>query len=164
MRKTRGTAAGLLETEAAGDGDGVDFGSRDVLGIDSRAAVAEQVIGAAKVVASGDALLAAPAAYARSEQDAAAGLDGTADGSGLDDFSGGVAAEDVRHVEGQSWKASADMKVKVVECAGLDLDENFVGPDLRFWGVFVGEDFGSAVFADSYGFHGDLTFVWVSGF
>ena len=70
----------------------------------------------------------------------------------FDDFSGDVAAENMRQVHAR--QALTHPNVEMVHGAGSDSDQNLVlaRPGIR--DIFVGEDFGSTEFMDADGFHG----------
>ena len=69
----------------------------------------------------------------------------------FDDFSGDVAAKDVRQLHaGQSF---ANPEIEMIQCAGPNANQNLIFARLRIGYVFIGQDFGTAKLMNADCFH-----------
>ncbi len=144
---------GFFERKAGGNGHGVARGRADVFGVASVDEIAEERVFAAKIVVAGEAGGAASTGNAGLEQDFVAGGDAGDELADGGDFAGDVAAVDVRHGDLNAGDTVADKKIEMIEGAGADADEDFVGARTRIGEVGVLEDFRAAVLGEDDRFH-----------
>jgi hypothetical protein len=100
---------------------------------------------AAKVVATSYAGGAFSAGDSGSEDNFLADFHGRYVGADFCDFADDVAAGNVWERDWDIWQAASDPKIEMIQCAGVDAHEYFVGADGWRGGVSVFEDFWSAV-------------------
>ena len=136
---------GFFEGEVVGDADCTVLRGCEEFGVAAIAGIAEHGIAAAQVVVAGETGLALAATQSRREQHAPARLDALAQRPHLDDFARDVAAQYMRQGEFHAGNAGAYEEVEVVQGASAHADQDFVGLDGGFRGLFVDKRFRAAV-------------------
>lgn len=152
--KNQGKGVRFLEGGSFGHGDNIGSRSRNEFGAAAVEALAQQSVLRALVVVALETFPTFPAGDAGLEEDFIAG---TSVGDGLahsDDFSGDVAAGNVR--ERDSGKAAADPKVEMVESAGTNANEDGGRADHGVGDVGIFQNLGTAVFFKEDRLHRDL--------
>ncbi len=148
---------GFFEGKAGRNGHGVARRRADVFGVASGDEIAEERVLAAKIVVAGEAGGAASAGNAGLEENFFAGSDAGDDFADGGDFAGDVAAVYMRHGDLNARDAVANKKVEMIEGAGADADEDFVGARTRVGRVGVLEDFRAAVLREDDCFHAGVS-------
>jgi hypothetical protein len=109
---------------------------------------------AAAVILTGKTGRTFATGYAGRENDFLADVNGGDFRADLDDFAGNIAAGNVGKRDGNAGEAAANPKVKVIEGASVDADEDFVVTEGGFGDVGIAKDGRVTVFVDNDGFHG----------
>jgi len=154
-------SGGFFERKSGGHGSDVARGRADVFGVASVDEIAEERVVAAEIVVAGEAGDAASAADAWLEENFFADANAGDEFAGGGDFAGDVAApyvtNVVRHGNLNAGDAFADPKIEMIQRAGADADEDFVGARRRIGHVRVGEDFRAAVLREDDCFHSGVS-------
>ena len=152
--KHQRNAGGLVEVERIRNRDDIDRRNRDQLAVAAVDGIAKHGEFRALVLQSGDALRAVIAEVHGREQHALADFESGHVLADFDDFTGDVAAENVRQLH--AGQAFAHPDIEMVHGAGFHADQDLIFARLRIGNVFVAEHFGSAEFVNADGFHGVL--------
>jgi hypothetical protein len=99
----------------------------------------------AAVVETGYACNAFAAGDSGGEDNFLADLDGSDVGANLGDFASDVAAGNVWERDWNIWQTTADPEVEMIQCAGTDAHEDFVGAEGWSGGIGVLQYFWSTV-------------------
>src|SRR5208282_2173150 len=150
--KNQRNAGGLIEIERVRDRNDVYCGHRNQLTVAAVHGVAEHGELAALILQPGNALRAMITEMHGRKQHALSGLEVGDVLADLDNFAGGVTAEDMRQVNaGQSF---AHPYVEMVQSARAHADEDLVFARLGIGNVFVGQNFRPTELMNADGFHG----------
>lgn len=145
--------SGMNPIETFGIGHAVHFGTAHefrATTVNHKSQVGEI---AAEIVLSSETSRATATGDAGSEHHLLADVDVANVVANLDDFTGYVAARDVRKRNGIVRKAVANPQIEVIEGTGAHADENFVRMDLGFVHIGVVQHAGIAVLVKDDGFH-----------
>jgi hypothetical protein len=141
----------VVEVERIGNRDHVRAWNRNELAVTSIHPVAQHGEFTAVVLQSGKALHAMSAEMDGRDNDPLASPESGDVFADLDDFSGDVAAQDVRQLHAR--QAHADEEIEMVQRAGAHPHQNMVLAQLRLRDVFVLEYLGTAEFMNANCFH-----------
>jgi hypothetical protein len=147
---------GMSPIEVFGIGEAVDLRTANEFGVAPVDHVAKVGEIAAKIIVTGEAGGTLAAGDPRSKDDLLSDVDGVNRGSDFGDFSGDVAAGDMRERNGNSRKTAANPEVEMVQGAGVDADESIGWSEVGLVDIRVMEDAGIAVVMEKDGFHGSL--------
>jgi hypothetical protein len=144
---------GVDPIEIFGIGHAIDFRAAHVLGTAAIDHIAEVGEVAAAVVVAGETSGTLAAGHARSKDDFLANMDGVNLGANFGDLAGDVAAGNVRKRNRNTGQAAPDPEVKVVERTSMDVDQDFVGAEMRLIDIGVAKNAGITMLMENDGFH-----------
>ncbi len=147
---------GLFERKIFGTGKAVDFGDADKFGAAAVNHIAKIGELAAAIVLAGNARRAFAAGHAGSQNHFLADANSGNFGADFGDFSGHVAARNVREGNGNVGQAAAHPEVEMIQRASAHAHEHFRRAGLRVRHVGELQNFGPAVLVEEDGFH-----VWL---
>jgi hypothetical protein len=108
---------------------------------------------AAKVVASRNAGGASAAGDAGGEDNFLADVDVVNFGTDLSNFTGDVTARDMWKRDGHTRQAAPDPKVEMVECAGMNTDQDFIRVKMRLIDIGIVKNAWITMLVENDGFH-----------
>ena len=151
--KDERNSGGMGPIQILGIGHAIHFRAADIFGATAVNHIAEIGEIAAAVVIAGETRGTFPACDTRSKDNFLANVNGADFGSDFGDFSGNIAAGNMRQRNGNTGESAADPEVKMIEGTSVHADEHFVMAEMGFGNVGVMKNGRITVLMKDDGFH-----------